>query len=262
MYASYKQGRQPEAGGLSWSKFCTTPELLECKVTARSDSILFNLIKNFNEADQTNPMTIWLPSLHSVEPRGVAQHLFEDGRVLDRCGRELGVLCPLAGGYFLSNMSMFIEERALDGVWLGVVLNGLVIRHWLFPRYTSFLWAVSFIGLDMIKVYGVPASYTCATLAIWFLEADWGSVGLAPQQKWPRILASGDAVDKGAGDIRVVKMLLALKRRYWSRATWVWRWLRRKKVWVYVFVSMFIGFEVTLLQIIYLLESQTCGKDG
>lgn len=25
---------------------------------------------------------------------------------------------------------------------------------------------------------------------------------------------------------------------------------------------MFIGFEVTLLQIIYLLESQTCGKDG
>lgn len=32
MYASYKQGRQPEAGGLSWSKFCTTPELLERKV--------------------------------------------------------------------------------------------------------------------------------------------------------------------------------------------------------------------------------------
>ena len=188
MYASYKQGRQPEAGGLSWSKFCTTPELLECKVTARSDSILFNLIKNFNEADQTNPMTIWLSSLHTVEPRGVAQHLFEDSRVLDRCGRELGVLCPLAGGYFWSNMSMFVEERALDGVCVGVVLNGLVIRHWLFPRYTSFLWAVSFIGLDMIKVYGVPASYTCATLAIWFLEADWGSVGLAPQQKWPRIL--------------------------------------------------------------------------
>ena len=29
--------------------------------------------------------------------------------------------------------------------------------------------------------------------------------------------AAGDAVDKGAGDIPVVKTLLALKRRYWSR---------------------------------------------
>ena len=31
------------------------------------------------------------------------------------------------------------------------------------------------------------------------------------------LVFGGDAVDKGAGDIRVVKMLLALKRRYWSR---------------------------------------------
>ena len=31
--------------------------------------------------------------------------------------------------------------------------------------------------------------------------------------------AAGDAVDKGPGDIRVVKTLLSLKRRYWSRAS-------------------------------------------
>ena len=32
------------------------------------------------------------------------------------------------------------------------------------------------------------------------------------------IPGAGDAVDKGAGDLRVVKTLLALKQRYGSRA--------------------------------------------
>ena len=34
------------------------------------------------------------------------------------------------------------------------------------------------------------------------------------------VFPSGDAVDKGAGDIRVVKTLLSLKQRYGSRAPW------------------------------------------
>ena len=32
--------------------------------------------------------------------------------------------------------------------------------------------------------------------------------------------SEGDAVDKGPGDIRVVKTLLSLKQRYWSRVAW------------------------------------------
>lgn len=66
-----------------------------------------------------------------------------------------------------------------------------------------------------------------ATLARLWLSGFWRRTGVPlgwlPNRSDPAFWASGDAVDKGAGDIRVVKMLLALKRRYWSRATWVWR---------------------------------------
>lgn len=171
-------------------------------------------------------MTIWLSSLHSVERRGVAQHLFEDSRVLDRCGRELGVLCPSAGGYFSSNMSMFVKSGHLmvcawvlfwTGLWFATDFSRGTLHF--FEQCPILVW-----------IWSRCMGSRRATLARLWLSGFWRRTGVPlgwlPNRSDPAFWASGDAVDKGAGDIRVVKMLLALKRRYWSRATWVWRWLR------------------------------------
>lgn len=87
---------------------------------------------------------------------------------------------------------------------LGIYQHLELITVFFPPRNKLFKLIPRFLELDAVSFFFSQAPF------IWtgFEHGFW-------QFSTP---ASGDAVDKGAGDIRVVKTLLTLKQRYGSRA--------------------------------------------